>query len=130
MERMQRENANEIDRITWEAKGNLKAKNIQLEATKRAQTLTQHRLKQVEEAINKYMANPILDPTTKIGKKAQVQKLSEDIDELKDLNIDPNKGYRLRFKLKEEEVNELQKQIAKECSCYKPNTTHTTHGAH
>ena len=40
MERMQKDNANEIDRITWEAKANLKAKDIQLEATKRAQTLT------------------------------------------------------------------------------------------
>ena len=59
------------------------------------------------------MANPIVDPTIESGKEAQIKKLNEEIDKLKALNIDLSVGYRLKFKLKEEEINENQKQIAK-----------------
>ena len=42
----------------------MKVKDLQIEAMQRAQALMQQRLKQAEDAINEYMANPILDPTS------------------------------------------------------------------
>ena len=67
---MQKDNAKKIYKIAQEAKANHKANDIQLEATKRAQTPTQHQLKQAKEAINKYMTNPIVDPTIDMAKDA------------------------------------------------------------
>ena len=101
-----------MDKTKWEIVADLKAKEIQIEAIKRDQTLTQYWLKQAKEAINEYMANPILHPTTKTGKYVQIQKLIKEVEELKDVNIDLSEGYRSRLKHKDDKVNNLQKQIA------------------
>ena len=72
----------------------------------------QQRLKQAEDAINEYMANPILDPTTHMGKDSQIQKLQEEVTIVKDMNIDLMTGYRSRLQHKDNEIEELKKQIA------------------
>ena len=77
IERMQKAHLDEVDKIKWEMNAELKAKDIQLEAIKKAQTLMQHRLKQAEDAINEYMAHPIIDPTTEIRKYSHIKKLAE-----------------------------------------------------
>ena len=48
-----------------------------------------------------------MDPTFEMGKDARIKKLNEEINKLKDLKIDLSEGYRLIFKLKEEEFNKL-----------------------
>ena len=65
----------------------------------------------MEEAINEYMANPIMDPTTKTGKDSQIKKLTDEVAMVKDMHIDLTKGYRSRLKYKDDEIVELKKQI-------------------
>ena len=72
----------------------------------RAQTLMQQRLKQAEDAINEYMANPIMDPTTEMGKDSQIKKLTEEVAMVKDMHIDLMEGYRSRLKYKDDEIAE------------------------
>ena len=91
---MQKNRAQEIEKITWERDADLKAKELQIKAMQRAHTLMQQRLKQVEEAINEYMANPILDPTTEVGKDSQIKKLMTEVEMIKCMNIDLSKEFR------------------------------------
>ena len=106
---MQKDHAQEIDKIIWQNSANLKVKDVQIEAMQRAQTLMQQRLKQAEDAINEYMANPILDPTTHMGKDSQIKKLQEEVTIVKDMNIDLMTGYRSRLQHKDNEIEELKK---------------------
>ena len=109
---IQRDHAQEIEKITWESSADLKVKDLQIEVIQKAQTLMQQRLKQAEDAINEYMANPIMDPTTETGKDSQIKKLTDEVAMVKDLHIDLTKGYRSRLKHKDDEIVELKKQIA------------------
>ena len=111
MNKIQRDHAQEIERITWKSSADLKVKDLQIEAMQKAQTLMQQRLKQAEEAINEYMANPIMDPTTKTGKDSQIKKLTDEVAMVKDLLIDLSMGYRSRLMHKDDEIAELKKQI-------------------
>ena len=108
----QKDHAQEIEKINWQSSADLKVKDLQIEAMQRAQALMQQRLKQAEDAINEYMANPILDPTTQMGKDSQIKKLQEEVTIVKDMNIDLMGGYRSRVKYKDDEIDELKKQIA------------------
>ena len=58
------------------------------------------------------MANPILDPTTEIGKDSQIKRLTVEVEMIKDMNIDLNQGFRSRLKHKDDEIAKLKKQIA------------------
>ena len=58
------------------------------------------------------MANPILDPNTHMGKDSQIKKLQEEVTIVKDMNIDLLTGYRSKLKYKDDEIEELKKQIA------------------
>ena len=109
---MQKDHAQEIDKIIWQSSADLKVKDVQIEAMQRAQTLMQQRLKQAEDAINEYMANPILDPTTHMGKDSQIKKLQEEVTIVKDMNIDLLVGYKSRLQHKDNEIEELKKPIA------------------
>ena len=60
----------------------------------------QQRLKKVEDAINKYMAHPILDPSTEIGKDSHIKKLTTEVEQIRDMNIDLNEGFRSWLKHK------------------------------
>ena len=106
---MQKDHAQEIDKIIWQSSADLKVKDVQIEAMQRAQTLMQQRLKQAEDAINEYMANPILDPTTHMGKDNQIKKLQEEVTIVNDMNIDLMTGYRSRLQHKDNEIEELKK---------------------
>ena len=59
------------------------------------------------------MANSILDPTIEKGMDVQIQNLIKEVEELKDLSIDLSEGYRSKLNHKDDEVNDLQKQIVK-----------------
>ena len=72
----------------------------------------QQRLKQAEEAINEYMANPILDPTTESGKDSQIKRLTAEVEMIKDMNIDLSQGFRSRLKHKDDKIAKLKKQVA------------------
>ena len=108
----QQDHIQEIEEITWEKDGDIKARDLQSEAMQGTQTLMQQRLKQAEEAINEYMANPILDPTTKIGKDSQIKRLMAKVEMIKDMNIDLSQGFRSRLKHKDDKIAKLKKQIA------------------
>ena len=72
----------------------------------------QQRLKQAEEAINEYMANPIVDPTTEMGKDSQIKRLTAEVEMVKDMNIDLSEGFKSRLKHKDDEIADLKKHIA------------------
>ena len=109
---MQKDHTQEIEKITWEKDADLKAKDLQIEALQRAHTLMQQRLKQAEEVIDKYMANPILDPTTERGKDSQIKRLTAKVEMIKDMNIDLNQGFKSRLKHKDDKIAKLKKQVA------------------
>ena len=106
---MQKDHLDEVDKITWEMDVELKAKDLQLEAIQRAQTLMQQRLKQAEDAINKYMAHQILDPSMETRKDSQISKLTAEVKQIKDMHIDLTEGFRSRLKHKDDEIAKLKK---------------------
>ena len=106
-DRKQKELEEEIARVKWQTNANLKAKDFHLEASKKAQTIIQQRLKQAEETINEYLENPICDPTTETGKEIQIQKLKDDVKILENMNINLNEGFVVRLANKDKEINDL-----------------------
>ena len=72
MDRERKDFEDDITHIKRHTFEDLRAKDKEIEASKKAQTLAKQRLKQAEDTINAFLENPIADPTIDSVKDIQI----------------------------------------------------------
>ena len=89
----------------------IQLKEKEVDTVKRALAMTRRRLQQAEDTINTFMENPTEDPTTDASKNAQIERLQEEVKELRILGQVVNEGVKMQMLAVEKENEDLKLQV-------------------